>query len=132
MKHSKKEIRRAVHKALRQWDQPTRAGLETFAQMKLPREFGFEQDLPIVECRLTINKMLLFYIDQLGRLQPDLAKLLTLRFAQKAPVKKLAFQLSVSIDQVNRLQRIGITFLAGLVYDEERRRSSPSPDEGDR
>jgi len=111
-----------VLKALRLWDRPTREGLDIFTGMVLPTEYGLKEDLSIINSRLALDTMLSAYIFQLGRLQPGLAKILILRFKEKESAKAIACKLNISIDHLNRNQRLAIYYLAGLIFDEETRR----------
>ena len=119
---TRRKVQRAVHKALKLWDRPTREGLDAFAGMILPTEYGLKEDLSIIDSRQAINSMLLAYISQLERLQPGLAQILILRFKEKLPAKAIAYKLNISIDHLNRNQRLGISYLAELIFDEETRR----------
>ena len=87
--------------------------------MKLLQRFGYRKDLPIVDTRLAVDQMLLTYIEQLARLRPDSAQILLQRFKDRTEIKRIAFNLHLSEEQVNRRQQQAINFLAGLLYDEE-------------
>ena len=76
---------------------------------------------------LAINDMLTAFIEQLSKLQPLLAEVLTLRFKEKKETKEIAYRLNVSEDQVNRYQRTGIIYITGLLYDEEIRQIARFP-----
>lgn len=119
---SRGKARRAVHQALKHWATPTRLGMEAFTRLWVPARYGFTPDLPIVDARVAINRMLSAYIFQLGRLQPKLAYLLISRFKQGETIKQVAFRLHASQEQVNRMQKLAIIYLAELIYDDEIRR----------
>ncbi len=87
--------------------------------MDIPREFGLKADTRIIDCRIAVNAMLKAYIADLGRLQPLLTEILARRFYQREATKKIAHDLNVSQEQINRLQHHGIAYLAGLIYDDE-------------
>ena len=123
MKLSKGKVTKAVHKGLKSWDIPTRDGMELFAQLKVARKFGYTPNLSIVESRIAINNMLFAYIIQLERLQPVLAQVLIRRYKYKDSTKKVAYSMNVSADQINRMQREGINYVAEFIYDDETRRS---------
>lgn len=116
---SRGNLRRAIHKALRLWDLPTREGLEVFTQMLVPSEFGLKVDSRTIDSRIAINSMLKAYIDDLGRLQPHLVEILTRRFYQREATKILANDLNFSQEQINRLQKHALVYLAELIYDDE-------------
>ncbi len=80
--------------------------MEVFQQMTVPLGYGFKPDLPIVDSRVAINRMLLAYIHQLGRLQPRLADILISRFKHGETIKQVAFRLHVSQEQINRWQKL--------------------------
>jgi hypothetical protein len=119
---SKGKVQRAIHRALKHWGTPTRQGLDVFTQMLVPVRYGFSVDLPIVDGRVAINRMLSTYIHQLSRLQPKLADILISRFKAGESTKQVAFRLHASQEQINRMQRLAILYLAELIYDEETRR----------
>lgn len=123
VKLSKGKLIKAVHKSLKSWDAPTRAGTELFGELEVAREFGFSPNLSIVDARMAINKMLFAYILQLERLQPLIAQVLIRRYKFKDSAKKAAYSMNVSIDQINRLQRQGINYVSDLIYDDETRRT---------
>jgi len=116
------KVYKAVHTALKKWYEPTREGLDLFNRMLTPRHFGFAANLPIIDSRIAINRMLSYYIEQLGRLQPLLAQILFRRFQHREPLKQIAYRLKISEDHLNRRQRTAIAYLVGLIDDEEMRR----------
>ncbi len=118
---SRGEARRSIYLALKHWATPTRLGMDVFTPMQVPTRYGFTPDLPIVDAREAINRMLSAYILQLGRLQPKLADLLIRRFTHGETIKELALRLHASQEQVNRMQKLAIVYLAELIYDDEMR-----------
>ncbi len=108
---SKREFNSAV--------EPTREGMEIFAQLKISKANGFTNQLPIVDSRFALNDMLLAYIEKLGRLKPKVAEVLIRRFRNEQTIKQIAYELHFSVDQTNRLQHDGIRYLAGLILDDE-------------
>ena len=120
-------VRKAVHRALRLWYRPTREGFEIFTEMLVSHDYGLKNDLSIIDSRIAINDMLTAFIEQLSKLQPLLAEVLTLRFKEKKETKEIAYRLNVSEDQVNRYQRTGIIYITGLLYDEEIRQIARFP-----
>jgi len=120
-------LQKAVHKALRLWDMPTRDGLEILTELIISRKYGLKYDSSIIDSRIAINDMLTAFIEQLSKLQPLLAEVLTLRFKEKKETKEIAYRLNVSEDQVNRYQRTGIIYITGLLYDEEIRQIARFP-----
>ena len=91
-------------------------------QMKVAQKYGFNERVAIIEGRIAINNMLSAYINQLARLQPLLAQLLFRRFKHKQSIKQVAFDMHLSVEQINRLQKQAIIFIADLIYDDETRR----------
>lgn len=116
---SKREVHNAVLKALRKWYEPTREGMEFFAQLRISEVHGFTNKLPVVDSRFALNDMLLAYIEQIGRLKPKVAQVLIRRFKNEQTIKQIAYGMHFSVDQTNRLQRDGIRYLAGLILDDE-------------
>ena len=123
VKLSKGNLKNAVHKCLRSWDEPTRDGTEIFAQLKVARKFGLKTSSSIVESRIAINEMLSAYTTELERLQPVIAQVLIRRYKFKDSTKKVAYSMHVSLDHVNRLQRMGINYISEFIYDDESRRT---------
>lgn len=125
---SRRAVHLAVHKALRDWDLPTREGFDFFTGMLVALENGFDPNQPIVDARIGLNTFIQRYISELGRLQPKLASLLTLRFIEGVKGRTVAYKLDMSVDHVNRTQRLAVGYLAGLIYDDElRRRKGAAP-----
>ena len=118
----KGKVLRGVNNALKLWDHPSRKGLDVFRQMKVAQKYGFNERVAIIEGRIAINNMLSAYINQLARLQPLLAQLLFRRFKHKQTIKQVAFDMHLSVEQINRLQKQAIIFIADLIYDDETRR----------
>ncbi len=116
---SQTQRRRAVLKALQAWHEPSRKEMRLFIQLKIAEKHGFNKNLPIVEARFALNAMLAFYIEQLGRLRPDLATLLLERFREMETIKQIALRRHKSKDQMNNLQREAVGYLAELIYDDE-------------
>ena len=123
VKLSKGKIRKAVQKALRCWDEPTRAGTEILAELKVARKFGYKANSSIVDSRIAISNMLFAYIIQLERLQPLIAQVLIRRYKFKDSTKKVAYSMHVSLDHINRLQRMGINYISEFIYDDETRQA---------
>jgi len=121
MRITKGKVIAAVHKGLKAWEKPTREGMELFATLNVARKHGLDHNLSIVESRIAINRMLLTYIGQLERLQPLLAQVLIRRYKYGDSIKSVSFSMNVSVDQINRLQRMGIKYLGELIYDDEMR-----------
>ena len=123
MKFSKGKIVKAVHKGLKSWDEPTRDGTEIFAQLKVARKYGLKASSSIVDSRIAISNMLFAYIIQLERLQPLIAQVLIRRYKFKDSTKKVAYSMHVSLDHINRLQRMGINYISEFIYDDETRQA---------
>lgn len=119
---SKQVVYKAIHRALRDWDLPTREGFDFFAGMLIPADNGFSSDLPIVEGRIALNSFIEGYVLELSKLQPMLATILILRFKDRVNGQAVAYRLGISLDQMNRIQRLAVNYLAGLIYDDELRR----------
>jgi len=115
------KVYKAIYSALKNWYEPTGEGLDLFNRMLTPRKFGFASNLPIIDSRIAINRMLSYYIEQLGRLQPLLAQILFRRFQDREPIKQIAYSLKISEDHLNRGQKTAIAYLVGLIDDEEMR-----------
>jgi len=115
------KVYKAIYLALKNWYEPTREGLDLFNRMLTPRQFGFAANLPIIDSRIAINRMLSYYIEQLGRLQPLLAQILFRRFQHQESIKQIAYKLKISEDHLNRGQKTAIIYLVGLIDDEEMR-----------
>lgn len=124
---SKREARNAVLKALRKWHEPTREGMEFFAQLRISELHGFTNKMSVVDSRLALDNMLLAYIEQLGRLKPKLSQVLTRRFKREQTTRQIAYSLHLSVDQTNRMQRDAIGYLAGLIIDDESRQRVEAP-----
>lgn len=118
-KITKADFYSVVHRALKDWNLPSKKGLEAFNEMLVPREFGYHKYLPIVAKRMKINQMMLFFIQELGLLQPVQTQILTRRFLQLELIKKIAISLNLSEEQVNRLQKSAIKFVVELILDRE-------------
>lgn len=119
MRVPKGKVIEAVHKNLKAWERPTREGMELFAKLNIARKHGLGPNLSIVESRIAMNRMLLTYIGQLERLQPLLAQVLIRRYKYRDSIKSVSFSMNVSVDQINRLQRMGIQYLGEIIYDDE-------------
>jgi hypothetical protein len=109
----------AVHKGLKGINNPTRTGFEPFYKLKIASHFSFTKDVPVIQARKNLNRMLEYYVDQLNSLQPILADVMRLRFFEGKSIKWIAGKYHVSVDQVNRLQRQGIRYVAYQFYDDE-------------
>lgn len=131
---SKREACKAVQTAFQKRNDPSGEGMKFFEKLKISITYGFSKDLPIVERRLALNRMLFAYNEQLGRLQPTLAQVLNMRFGDERSIRNVSFSLHLSTDRINRMQRDAINFLADLILDDEtrlrrhlRKRSSENP-----
>jgi hypothetical protein len=118
------KLRRAVYKALKHWDLPSREGTEIFMRLKVAQSYGLRPNLHIVDCRIALDRMLTAQIEQLRKLQPVLANILIRRFQDKEGIKSIALKMSMSEEQINRKQKSGIIFLSEFIYDEELRQRS--------
>jgi hypothetical protein len=116
---SRDYIMRAVKMGLREWYTPSRKGFYLLKGLKTPRRFGFRFKMPTVDARFAINAWLDHYITQLSRLQPKYANVLFWRFRDGEMTRWVAHKLHLSMDQVNGIQRDGLNYLVGLIYDEE-------------
>lgn len=115
----RQEVHNAIHGALRQWNDPSRKGMEFLAKLRTPTKYGFNLKAHNVDCRLALDRMLLAEIDQLRRLQPRLAEVLIRHFKDGETIKEIALSMNLSEEQLNRSQRQGISFIAEFIYYEE-------------
>lgn len=118
---TKKETYKAVHLALRNWRKPNRDGLDFFAHLQTPRTFGFFPNSSIIDQRIAIDAMISHFMQQIARLAPESTEILERRFKDKDSIKRIAYTMHMSEDNLNRIQRNAIKLLAELFDDEERR-----------
>lgn len=89
---AKGKTHKAIHKALKSWDLPNRDGMELLAHLRTPMTFGYYPNTSIIEERLAINKMLVFYLEQIAKLRPQWSEIIFRRFRDKDSIKGLPFK----------------------------------------
>ncbi len=110
----------AIHQALRAWQQIDATGLDLFDGLLSLRPYQF--DLPTLspmQRRQAFNRFLADSIERLGEHEPTYARVLTRRFMDGDLIIRVARDLNVSEDQLNRLQREAIETLSSMVLGQE-------------
>jgi hypothetical protein len=109
-----------IHKALRSWHHLDVAGLDLFAGLLTLRPYQFDRrGADPMQRRQALNKFLAETIATLAEYHPDFARILRQRFIRGELIASVALDMNFSEDQVNRLQREAIEYLAAIIYGKE-------------
>jgi hypothetical protein len=106
LKITNERLRKSLHQALKSWKN---------------LDFGKDQVLPkLVESMgyASISELLEKGIDDLSKINPLESHILFLRFKSDRTIISIAHELNFSSDQINRMQRKGITHLAQIYLKE--------------
>lgn len=111
---------RAVYSALRSWNKLHVDQLDSFGQLQLLRDHGYHrQNVEPSHKRTLLNSLLLDCVHELEGRQPLEAEVLRQRFVKGEIILKVANQLNISQDQLNRLQRQAVKDLTELLIGRE-------------
>lgn len=117
----RKELKNSVHAALRAWH--TVGGtaddlLELLLIVQQQRDTFEAGDNPAL-LRKATNEVLLEAIDELGRQEPEKARVLRQRFLDNKTLGEVAYAANTSQDTVSRQQRAAIESITAIVHARE-------------
>lgn len=112
-------FRKQVHRALRNWKGSRRIPSSLFSDLHLFRHIHNDRSLSSIRRQARLYQELEICISELGIKNEKYGDVLIRRFAKSESIRKIAYALHLSIDQLNRNQREAISALTGLLLEKE-------------